>query len=43
MFDEDYIAIEAEIVEPSEPEFGLVTPTPVQLLNSTVRFCTTNY
>ncbi|XP_035208322.1 allatostatin-A receptor-like [Stegodyphus dumicola] len=43
MFDEDYIAIEAEIVEPSDSEFDLVTPTPVQLLNSTVRFCTTNY
>ncbi|CAL1273166.1 unnamed protein product [Larinioides sclopetarius] len=43
MYDEDYINIEAEIIEPADPDFIPVTPSAFQLLNETARFCNTTF
>ncbi|GFR25890.1 allatostatin-A receptor [Trichonephila clavata] len=43
MYDDDYINIEAEIVEPIDSDFIPVTPNALQLLNETTQFCTTNF
>ncbi|KAF8782276.1 allatostatin-A receptor-like [Argiope bruennichi] len=43
MYDEDYINIEAEIVEPAEQDFIPVTPNAFQMLNDTAQFCSTNF
>ncbi|GFU49607.1 allatostatin-A receptor [Nephila pilipes] len=43
MYDDDYINIEAEIVEPMDNDFIPVTPNAFQFLNDTAQFCSTNF
>lgn len=43
MFEDEYMAIEAEIVEPDDHGFSSVTSSPLQLLNDTIYRCIFNY
>lgn len=43
MFEDEYMAIEAEIVEPDDHGFSSATSSPLQLLNDTIYRCIFNY
>ncbi|XP_015916626.1 allatostatin-A receptor [Parasteatoda tepidariorum] len=43
MFDEDYMDIEAEVVDPIEVDNPFVTTTTQQIINETAKVCSTNF